>query len=292
MLDKLSKFFTAAKMDFERTFVHAEAQFDRLTSMREKTDKASKAQPLDLHQIRHHDRSVRRGFDRWFVHQSGKNVQAANHYEDVLSKLTHSASAGSLLDYEKNWAEYSLRNTAQPWTFAGSDTTHTGSLQKSLLEKRLGLITQTKGTVSDTTVVTPESHRLIDHDLEMASLHKVQELESASSKECSEQNAEYNEEDQEWYSDFVAAMSMDGASEEDFTERDLIAPDILLSVIAGSMPDVQVEQCNASTALHIATDNDAANAYSNHSVHWIFEFSEPVEKPDIDRCRHRIKRAV
>jgi hypothetical protein len=195
------------------------AQYQRLVNMRSRFEKRGGSE-LNLHRVRSQEgmRSNRRAFAHWFLKPRSDDELHQVHYEGVLQKLSHSSTAGRLLDFERNWAANALLNVGHHvWNFIepGAGT----NVQKRLLEQRLEKIGE---------VVT----------------HKPQAPE------------------------FIASMQTAGELIQLET-----APPTLPLLPLHAVP----EECDS---------------YSNHNLHWIFEFSGPVEQVQVGRGKHRIKRAV
>jgi hypothetical protein len=242
MLDKVAAFCKAASGDIERSLGYDGSQYERLMNMRLRFEHQGTGEPLNLHAVRYQEgmRSNRRGFAHWFLKpKCGEEIREV-HYEGVLEKLSHSANAGTLLDYERNWASNALLNntSAHTWNFGIVDPAVSANIERRLLEQRLGKLENFTGAAYDTNIEpTPESHRI----------------------SCDQDDFE-----------FVASMHMEG---------ELITAEAVLE----NLPAVP---------LHVVPDDSPADAYSNHGLHWIFEFSGSIESVEVGRGKHRIKRAV
>jgi hypothetical protein len=284
MFAKLAAFFQAAQGDIERNLpVLDNSEHARLVRMRERFE-GSSARALNFHTVAHQGmRASRRGFAHWYLRPKTGEEAREGLYEDVLLKLSQTRNASSLLEYEKMWAQYAIRHTAtDAWN---ADPAISGNIPKHLLEQRLELVekhTKEIGTTNDTDYLEITSRRYeeepvigigVDDDIDYFALGHttVDELIAEFTIGAQQQT--------------TLALTMD---KEDPVGQEAQQP-------IGQLEEQTAEVPPALPAveLHLVTEEETKEtSYSNHGVHWIFEFSGELAKADVNRGRHRIRRVV
>ena len=114
----------------------------RLVAMRKRLEQKQENRngpTLNALACRETRRNGRRTFMRWTLRSKPRSEGdiASTVYEDVLTKLTASGNFTSLLEVEKLWTYYAIRQTpAESWC----DAAISGSIPKKLLEEQFGSI--------------------------------------------------------------------------------------------------------------------------------------------------------
>lgn len=141
----------------------------RLINMRLKKERAIKAgaQPISLWMLanRLSDQNTRRTIIHWFLRAKVAEEQPQDEfYEDILMKLTTCGRASNLLEVEKMWAHYAIRqtNAENTWIDSGVNT------KQKLLEQQLRtienklLLADPNSAYTEEGVITDEAHLLTD----------------------------------------------------------------------------------------------------------------------------------
>jgi hypothetical protein len=280
MFAKLASFFQAAQGDIERNLpVLDSSEHARLVRMRERFE-GSTARALDFHTVGHQGmRSSRRGFAHWYLRPKTGEEAREGLYEDVLLKLSQTRNASSLLEYEKMWAQYAIRHTAtESWN---ADPAISGNIPKHLLEQRLELVekhTKEIGTTYDTDYLEITSSRYEEEPVIGIGVDDEIDYFALGHTTVDELIAEFTIGTQQ---PTTLALTMD--KEEHLVQE----------AQTEQQPIGQLEEQQITEELHLVPEEEKREtAYSNHAVHWIFEFSGELAKADANRGRHRIRRVV